>query len=380
MCYVLFFYEQMQKFSPYFFSMNKRQKLTLAGIIGISTLTNAGSLEELKHLLSSKETNLNLAVAGYYFYTSDRNDTIEGKSDYSDIFSYSVVIGLYKEATEKSPYGFGISFGQAWFPVVGSEPFPKPDDANGAFSDSNNNFGLFEAYAEVQLSSVNIKAGRFLTNIGGEAPFTWQNVNIQRGLVWAGEPVWYDGIRISTQLGSFSIYAGVNDRDTDDGKMAFEGGIAADLPYKTSASFNVLIPDKSDEWNTKTYNLTFNINYFENFPITLYADYLNTPQKGEDADSIGVSLLGEYKFDKKLSLGGRIEYLHNDGDGDNYGIGTGNYAWTYTLTPKYQINKYLSIRAETSYVKTGKDIYRKNDKGDLKDSEFRAGLEVAFVF
>ena len=367
--------------------MMKLGRLAITGILGLSAITYAGSFDELKQLLNSKDINIDLGVAGYYFYTTDRDDSIGGNDNFEDIFTYSAVLGLHKEATDQSPFGFGVSVGQAWFPVVGSEPFPKPDDANGAFSDSNSNFGVFEAYAEAKVSFLKITAGRFATNIGGELPFTWQNVNIQRGLVWAGEPVWYDGVRVSADIGQFSVYAGVNDRDTDDGKMAAEGGISVSLPFATSVSLNVLIPDKKDSWNTRTYNLTITNGYFKILPLTLYVDYLNTPKNSEnklksDADSIGVALLGEFKATNNISVGGRVEYVNNDGDGDNYGIGTGNNAWTFTITPKYQINKYLSIRVEASYVKLGNDKYQKHDNkpNSKTDNEFRAGLEIAFVF
>ena len=360
--------------------MGKLKNLTLAGLFGIS-LSYAGSFEELKKLFEQKDIEINIAVTGDYLYTADRDDTIGGTSGYEDRFGYSGFIGIYKEATDKSPYGFGLSFGQAWFPVVGVEPLPKPDDLNGAFSDSDSNFGIFEAYAEGKIGPVKVKAGRFATMIGGEAPFTWQNVNIQRGLVWYGEPVFFDGVRVSADIGRFSVYVGANDRDTDDGKMAFEGGIGTSIG-KIDAGFNVLIPDKDDQWNTRTYNLTFNINYFDFLPITFYVDYLNTPQPGDDADSWGAALLGEFKYNNAISVGGRVEYVNNDGDGDNYGIGKGNSAWTFTITPKYQINKYLYVRAEASYVKLGNDYYQKHDNNpnDLTDNELRVGAELGFVF
>jgi len=360
--------------------MGKLKSLAFAGLFGVS-LTYAGGLEELKKLFEQKDVEINIAVTGDYLYTSNRDDNIDGENGYEDRFGYSGFIGLYKEAKNNSPYGFGFSFGQAWFPVVGVEPLPKPDDANGAFSDSDSNFGIFEAYAEGKFGPVKVKAGRFATMIGGEAPFTWQNVNIQRGLVWNGEPVFFDGVRVSADLGRFSFYAGVNDRDTDDGKMALEAGVGTSIG-KIDAGFNILIPDKKDSSNTRVYNLTLNINYWDFLPLTFYVDYLNTPKEGDDIDSWGAALLGEFKFNNAVSVGGRVEYVNNDGDGDNYGIGEGNSAWTFTLTPKYQINKYLYVRAEVSYVKLENDYYRKhNDKpNDLTDNEFRAGMELAFVF
>jgi len=352
----------------------KNSSMVLLGVLGVINITSADFLEDLKR----KNIDLNMVLTGDYFYTFHRNQKIEGVDNYKESFSYSIFAGIYKSASSNSPLGFGFSFGEAWFPVVGIEPFPKPDDINGAFSDSNNNFGIFEAYGEVKFSSFTLKIGRFATNIGGEAPFTWQNINIQRGLVWYGEPVFFDGIRVSTEVKKFEIYVGVNDRDTDDGKLAVEGGISYSLG-KISTSINLLIPDTQDQWNTRTINLTVNINNFEKLPLTFYMDYLDTPQEGDNANSYGLALLGEYKFNKKISFGGRVEYIKNDGDGDNYGIGVGNNAWTLTITPKYQFNKHFYIRAEGSYVKLGKDVYI-DDDGNPTDKEIRLGTEIGLMF
>jgi len=344
-----------------------------------SFTTYAASLEELKNLLNQKDVEINLAVTGNYLYTADRSDKITGNngktaSGYEDAFGYNAYLGLFKEATAKSPFGFGLELSNNdWAPVVGIEPLPDIDNYKKVTID--------QAYVEAKLSFISIKAGRILTNIGGEAPYTWQNINIQRGLVWNGEPVFYNGVRVSAQLGMFNVYVGANDRDTSDGKMAFEGGIGADLPFKTSASFNILIPDSKDDNPTKVYNLTFTNNLFERAPITFYVDYLDTPQKGQDSQSVGAALLVDLKFTTQISVGTRVEYVNNDSDGDNYGIGSGNHAWTFTVTPKYQFNKYLYVRGEASYVTLGKKIYqKKNNPNSLTDSEVRIGAEIGFVF
>jgi hypothetical protein len=350
--------------------MVKRGLLT-AAVLGTLATSGAGSLEELKNLLNQKEVNVGIALTGDYIYTSDRSDKIGGLSGYEDTFGYNAYLELSKEATENSPFGFKVSVSNDdWAPVVGVEPLP----------DSSNRLTVDEAYAEALLGNLYLQAGRLLTNIGGEAPYTFQNINIQRGLVWNGEPVFYNGVRIGGEFQSVGFYLGVNDRDTSDGKMALEGGISLNLPAQSSASFNILLPDKNDENPTKVYNLTFNT-AVAGLPVTLYADYLSTPQPGDDADSVGVAALTELSVNEQISVGTRVEYVHNDGDGDNYGIGTGNYAWTFTLTPKYQFNKYLYIRAEASYVKLGHKYYQKSDNpNDLTDNQFRLGAEVGFVF
>ncbi len=340
----------------------------LAALSG--SVASAGTFKELTAFFNQNDVNIDIAVTGDYLFTADRNDEIGGESGYEDRFGYAGYFAISKEATEKSPLGFKVAFGNEYAPVVGIEPLPSAD----------NQVKLHEAYVEAKFANFDIMAGRILTNIGGEAAYTWENYNIQRGLVWNGEPVFYNGVRVSAEFGRFGVYAGVNDRDTSDGKMAVEAGISTQLPYKTSVSLNALVPDSKDENPTKVVNLTFNIDYLPNLPITFYADYLSTPQAGQDAQSVGLALLTDYKFNKQISVGARVEYVNNDGDGDNYGIGVGNNAVTFTVTPKYQINKYLYIRGEASYVKLGNKYYVKKNDGTTTDTEFRLGAEIGFVF
>lgn len=340
----------------------------LAGLITIGGTTRAGSFEELKQLLNQKDVNITVAVTGDYIYTADRKDTINGVTNYEDQFATTGYFAIEKTATEQSPFGFKVGVGNEWAPVVGVEPLPDVDTQ----------VKIHEAYVEAKFANFDLQMGRLLTNIGGEAPYTWQNINIQRGLLWNGEPVFYNGVRVTGELGRFGVYAGVNDRNTSDGKMALEAGISANLPYNTAASLNVLIPDKNDKCPTRVIDFVINTAY-NNIPVTFYVDYLITPQKGQDAQSIGAALLADLPVNEQLSVGGRVEYVHNDGDGDNYGIGTGNYAWTFTVTPKYQLNKYLYIRGEASYVTLKNKVYDK-DNNSMTDNEFRLAAEVGFVF
>ena len=360
--------------------MGKVKTLAAAGLIGISGLANAGSLEELKQLLNSKNVNIEIAITGDYLYTADRKDSINNSTGYEDQFGYNAYVGIFKEATQNDPIGFGLSFANTWTPVVGHEPLPSNKVKVNTDESYIEQVDIDEAYIEAKTGMLTITAGRILTNVGGEAPYTWQNVNIQRGLLWNAEPVFYNGIRVSTDINNFSVYAGVNDADTSDGKMALEAGVATSF-QNIDAALNVFIPDKSDEENTRVYNLTLNLNYFEKLPLTFYVDYLDQPTDGSHVNGWGAALLGAYKVDNNLSIGGRIEYVNNDGDGDVYSIGKGNSAWTLTVTPKYQLNKYLYIRGEASYVKLANDAYQKSDKdNDMTDNELRLGVELGFVF
>jgi len=342
-----------------------------------SFTTYAGSLEELKSLLTQKNVEINLAVTGDYLYTANRQDFYNSTVKNPDRFGYSVYFGLFKKASQDNPFGFGLELSNDdWASTVGKEPIQK----------AAKQLTIDQAYVEWKAGSLTIQGGRILTNIGGEAPYTWQNINIQRGLVWAGEPVFYNGLRISFDVNPFNMYVGVNDRDNDDGKFAVEAGVSGSWEgLNMDWSFNVLFPDHSDEDNKRVFNITTNWYAFKNLPITFYIDYLNVPISGSKSrNAFGFALLTEWKATDKISLGARVEKVIQESKVDAYSIGKGNDAWTLTITPKYQFNKYFYIRAEASVVKTDKDYYvRKvydNRSQSLTSEEIRAGAEIGFVF
>ncbi len=356
--------------------MRIKGKLLLGGILATAGITSAGSFGELKNLLKDNNVEINLALTADYIYTANRQDVYNGTSNKPDKFGYNSYFGLFKTADANSPLGFGLAISNNdWAPTVGNEPLPS---AGGQYT-------IDQAYIELLAGPVDILAGRILTNIGGEAPYTWQNINIQRGLVWAGEPVFYNGIRFSFTAEPFGFYVGVNDRDSDDGKFAAEAGVSGSWKeLKLDWSFNILYPDSVDENDARVFNLTTNINAIENMPITFYVDYLNVPLTNGTKGAWGFALLADYQFNDKVSLGMRVERVIQENDVDVYGIGNGNDAWTITLTPKYQFNKYFYIRAEASYVSLDDATFLRKVKSDGTNSftstELRAGAEIGFVF
>ncbi|NPB05167.1 MAG: outer membrane beta-barrel protein [Aquificae bacterium] len=356
--------------------MKAKRGLVLAGLLTAFGTPFAGTLEELKNLLSTEGVEINLALTADYLYTANRDDSNGTVKVEPDKFGFNSFLGIFKTASESDPLGFGLAVSNnAWAPVVGIEPMP----------DADNQYTVDQAYVELMLGKVSVLAGRILTNIGGEAPYTWQNVNIQRGLVWNGEPVFYNGFRISFDAAPFGFYFGVNDRDTADGKFAVEAGISGSWSeLKTDWSFNVLYPDKADENNARVFNLTTNFGGLEFAPITFYADYLNVPTDQGDRNAWGFALLTDLTITEKTSMGFRVERVIQEDGVDAYGIGCGNDAWTVTLTPKYAFNRYLYLRAEASYVSLDDPAFVKKYYPDgtaaYDDSEWRFGAEVGFVF
>ena len=68
------------------------------------------------------------------------------------------------------------------------------------------------AYLEYSpMKGLYIQAGKLPTIIGYESALTYQNNNIQRGLVWNMQPVINNGVRLTYSTDLFFVKLGVND-------------------------------------------------------------------------------------------------------------------------------------------------------------------------
>ena len=92
------------------------------------------------------------------------------------------------------------------FPVIG---VPYTD----ASHTMNNTFGpLPLAYLKIApMDNFSIQAGKLPTLIGQELPFTYENINIQRGLLWNQENLVNRGVQVNFALGPLSFSASWND-------------------------------------------------------------------------------------------------------------------------------------------------------------------------
>jgi hypothetical protein len=68
----------------------------------------------------------------------------------------------------------------------------------------------------------------------------------------------------------------------------------------------------------------------------------------DSASTIGGAVLVKYSFTPNISLAGRAEYISSSG-GTNLLYGPDSKAWSLTLTPTWQINRFF-VRGEVSYA------------------------------
>jgi hypothetical protein len=226
-----------------------------------------------------------------------------------------------------------------------------------------------EAYAKLVFDKFSLSAGKLPTLIGDEYTFTFENMNIQRGLLWNQEPAISQGVQLNYADGPLTLAVSVNDGFYSQSlnwisglaSYGFNGGadtlavIAAGnaghnpntLPFATpvinnGSIYNLIYTHTSGPWTISPY-----LQY-----ISAPSDPLHGVTKG--ADSFGGAMLVNYAFDDHWKLAARAEYVGSTGNAASGSAnmliaGPGSKAWSITLTPTYQY-KIFFARLEGSYV------------------------------
>src|SRR5690348_7831735 len=119
---------------------------------------------------------------------------------------------------------FFVDAGAYSFPTVA---YPYVDSVNT----EHNLFGYVPiAYAKVvgsgDWSAFSIEAGKLPTLIGDEYGFTYQNLNIERGLVWNNEPIVSRGVQANYSAGPLTISVSWNDGTYTNVWSSFSGLIS----------------------------------------------------------------------------------------------------------------------------------------------------------
>jgi len=235
----------------------------------------------------------------------------------------------------------------------------------------NNYFGLFpEGYLKiVPTDTLSFEGGKLPSLIGDEYTFTFENMNIERGLLWNLEPAISHGVQGNLTTGPLAWAVSFNDGFYSEDYSWVSGSatwtinpqntlaIAAGGNLATSNVNSIAAPYQLD--NSDVVNLIYTYN---NAPWTIspYFQYTHNkhspaynPGTTKDADTWGGAVLANYNINDNWNLAGRIEYIGSSGsstDGTvNVLFGPGSSAWSFTVTPTYQMGIWFA-RLEGSYV------------------------------
>ena len=298
------------------------------------------------------------AVSGLAFWQSSPIDFNNGDdASFIDISNAQVMLQKTDGWLQ-----FYAQFGAYSLPTVGVG-YDKATDLVPA------TFGYVPvAYAKLQgegsWSAFSLEGGKLPTLIGDEYTFTFENMNIERGLLWNIEPAVSTGVQANYSSGPLNISVSWNDGtysgvwNTMSGLVSygFNGG-ADTLAF--AASGNLGNGNFSYLNSGSVYNLIYT-HTSGAWVISPYIQY-NDTSKGEflkGSTVFGAAILASYSFDDHWKLAGRVEYETESGHQNNFstpdilGYGPGSNAWSITLTPTYQWKQFFG-RADFSYVTLG---------------------------
>ncbi len=325
-----------------------------------------------------------------YTQSNPFNNGLGDKSSYGDLSNAQVEIqktdGIFQFYVQAGEYSL-MSLGTQY--IKASEYTP------------NTYTNVPVAYAKIAPSAnFSVMAGRLPTLIGAEYTFSFQNMNIERGLLWNQEPAISQGVQVNYSHGPLSLSFSVNDGFFSSKLSTLSGLATWTIDSKNVVAFagsgnaseytrpSTFVTSETLQ-NSQVYNLMFT-HTDGPFMIEPYLQYTHVDANAAagipfSASTTGVAVLSKYSFTPELSVAGRVEYISarggpNDGTGTNLLYGPRSNAYSLTLTPTWQ-RKALFVRGEVSYTHAS-DIVPGEALGSAfsAKSQTRGVVEVGFMF
>lgn len=234
-----------------------------------------------------------------------------------------------------------------------------------------NEFGLFpEGYLKIApTDTFSVEGGKLPSLIGDEYTFTFENMNIERGLLWNFEPAISHGVQANLTTGPVAWALSFNDGFYSEDYNWISGSatwtinpantlaVAAGGNLSNSNINSIVSPYQFDNSDVVNLIYTYNAAPWTISPYFQYTHNKHSPIYNlgttKDADSWGGAVLANYNINDNWNLAGRIEYVSSSGsatDGTvNVLFGPGSSAWSFTVTPTYQLGIWFA-RLEGSYV------------------------------
>jgi len=240
--------------------------------------------------------------------------------------------------------------------------------------------------------------GQLPTLMGAESTFTYQNFNIERGIVWNQENAINRGLQVNQTLGKYLS-----------GSVSWNDGYYSDRYSWLSGSLTLtkgphtLVYDGMGNLGQTAYTTAatgvVNNSYMHAViytyakgpwivsPYFQYGKVPIFPKVGvlKGTSTTGGAINASYAFKSGFSLPARVEFLKSsgsatDGSFNLVGFGAGSGGVTFTATPTYQKGG-MFLRSDLAVVhatsSTTGDVFGKTG---TDTSQFRAVLEFGFIF
>lgn len=283
------------------------------------------------------------------------------KSWFGDLSNAQVFI-----QTTSGPVQFFIQAGAYSLPSL-AVPYAHNTDSRTV---ENNTFGFLpQAFIKLQpTADFSIQVGKLPTLVGAEYTFSYENINVNRGLLWNLEPAVSRGVQANYSHGPLTVSVSLTDGYYSDrynwltglvsyavtkkDTLAFVGGgnlgstpkstFATYPPLNNGSIFNFIWTHTEDKW-------VFNP-YFQ-YTHTNANCALGFCHPG---GTWGLAGLFKYSLTSEWSLGARAEYIKQTGKAGDLAApvllyGPDSDAFSLTITPTYQKGIFY-IRADGAYV------------------------------
>jgi hypothetical protein len=245
--------------------------------------------------------------------------------------------------------------------------------------------------------NLSIMVGQLPALIGAEYTFTFENMNIERGLLWNQENAVNRGVQINDSIGHLSASLSWNDGFYSNryswlsgtvsyainsaNTLAFVGG--GNVGHTAFTSLATPVQNNSD-----IYNVIYTYSH-EAWMIQPYFQYTDVPTDAKigvlhGAATRGGAVLLNYNFKHGVSLAGRAEYISGTGNATGGAVnllyGPGSGAWSITVTPTFQDHGFF-VRGDFSFVQvthyTPGDGFGPNG---MNRNQPRGMIETGFMF
>jgi len=244
--------------------------------------------------------------------------------------------------------------------------------------------------------NTSILIGALPTLIGAEYTFTFENVNLERGLVWNQENAVNRGIQVNQTMGKFTASLSWNDGFYSNrytwlsGALAYANGphalsFVAAGNYGATAYQTAATPVQN---NSSIYNVIYT--YLKGrWIVQPYFQYTDVPTNQKigivkGASTRGGAILLSRAFNHGFSLAGRYEYITSTGSNKDQAVnlmyGPGSAGTSVTLTPTFQHGGFF-VRGDLAWVHV-MDMTPGSGFGPngMNQDQPRAMAEIGFIF
>lgn len=244
--------------------------------------------------------------------------------------------------------------------------------------------------------ATSIQIGSLPTLMGAEYTFDFQNINVQRGLLWNQENATNRGIQINQILGEFTASFSWNDGFFSNryswlsGALTYANG-AHSLSFKAmgnlgqTAFVSLATPLQN---NSTMYAVVYTYTKGK-WVVNPYFQYTSVPTDpkigiAKGSSTYGGAFLLSRRIARGFSLAGRGEYIASNGSVQEGSVnllyGPGSSAWSATVTPTYQYKKFFT-RVDLAWVRAN-SITPGSAFGPrgLNRNQPRGVIEAGFMF